>query len=350
LNTIQEGSLRKTYFVQVLLPIPIPKTFTYRVPKNFEEDLKIGIRAIVPFGQKKIITGIVKSIHEEAPKNYEAKYILEILDEFPIISNQQFKLFEWMAQYYMATEGEVLNVGLPSGLKLSSESKIQLNPAFQLDQSPYIFSQVEEIVINLLKKEGLLSYQQFAEITNSKQASLLIKELLKKQVIMLIEQVQERYKPKTEKRLRLHDSWLDKAQLNELMQQLDKKPKQLDVLLKYLQLVPVFNDISKNELGVAKNIFKEEQFSTSSINTLVKHKIFEEYEVITSRLDYLNRQQNLDHEIALSPAQEKCRDEINAIFIENDVALLHGVTGSGKTEIYLSLIREVIEKQHFILF
>lgn len=350
LNTIEEDSLQKTYFVQVLLPVPIPKTFTYRVPRKYEELIQVGIRAIVPFGQKKIITGVISSIHHEAPKDYEAKYILEILDEFPILSQQQFKLFEWMAQYYMATEGEVLNVGLPSGLKLSSESKIQLNPAFELEQSPYIFSQIEEIVIKLLKKEGLLSYQQFAELTNGKQTSLLLKELLKKQVIMLIEQVQERYKPKTEKRLRLQKEWLDESRLSELMQSLDKKPKQLDVLLKYLQEVPVFKDAQKNELGVAKSIFKEEQFSTSSINTLVKNKVFEDFEVITSRLDYLNRQVNLDHEINLSPAQEQCRNEINTIFTEKDVALLHGVTGSGKTEIYLSLIREVIDSGSQALF
>jgi primosomal protein N' (replication factor Y) len=350
LNNIEEESLRKTYFVQVLLPVPIPKTFTYRVPQKYDESIQVGIRAIVPFGKKKIITGVISAIHQEAPQDYEAKYLLELLDEFPVVSSQQFKLFEWMAQYYMTTEGEVLNVGLPSGLKLSSESKIQLNPAFQLDQSPYIFSQIEGVVINLLKKEGLLSYEQFAEITNAKQSSILIKELLKKQVIILIEQVQERYKPKTEKRLRLYNNWLEKAELNELMQQLDKKPKQLDVLLKYLQEVPVFSDRNKNEIGVAKSIFKEEQFSPSSITTLIKHKIFEEYEVITSRLDYLNRQQNLDNEITLSPAQESCKDEINSIFSEKDVALLHGITGSGKTEIYLSLIREVIDSGSQALF
>ena len=349
-NTVEDDGMRKTYFVQVLLPVPIPKTFTYRVPKGFEEQIQVGTRAIVPFGTKKIITGVISSIHQEAPVDYEAKYILELLDEYPVVSTQQFKLFEWMAQYYMAKEGEVLNVSLPSGLKLSSESKIQLNPAFQLEQTPYIFSQIEEVIIKLIKKEGLLSYEQFAEITGGKQTSRLIKDLLKKQVIMLIEQVQERYKPKTEKRLRLEQNWLPKAQLNELMQQLDKKPKQLDVLLKYLQVVPVFKDSSKNEIGVAKSVFKEDKFSVSSINTLIKNKIFEEYEVITSRLDYLNRQQNLDHEITLSPVQKQCRDEINTIFSEKDVALLHGVTGSGKTEIYLSLIREVIDGGSQALF
>lgn len=199
LNTIEEESLRKTYFVQVLLPVPIPKTFTYRVPQKFEKQIQVGIRVIVPFGQKKIISGVINAIHQEAPKDYEAKYLLELLDEYPVVSRQQFKLFEWMAQYYMATEGEVLNVGLPSGLKLSSESKIQLNPAFQLEQSPYIFSQIEEVVINLLKKEGLLSYQQFAEITNSKQASVLIKDLLKNKLLFLLNKFKSAINPKQRK-------------------------------------------------------------------------------------------------------------------------------------------------------
>lgn len=350
LNTFEEGSLRKTYFVQVLLPIPVPKTFTYRVPQKYEEQLQVGVRAIVPFGKKKIITGIISAIHEEAPNEYEAKYLLEILDDYPVISSQQFQLFKWIAQYYMATEGEVLNIGLPSGLKVSSESKIQLNPAFNLEQSSYTFNEIEKIIIKVLQKEGLLSYQQFAEITNTKQTSIIVKNLLKKHVIMFIEQVQERYKPKTEKRLRLTAQWLVQTQLNELMQQLEKKPRQLDVLLKYLQEVPVFNDAKQNEKGVSKSVFKEGQFSPSSIKTLLKNEVFEEYEVIISRLDYLNRQENLDHEITLSPVQEHCKEEINTIFTEKDVALLHGVTGSGKTEIYLSLIREVIDSGSQALF
>ncbi|WMN07002.1 primosomal protein N' [Marivirga arenosa] len=350
LNTVKEDNLEKTFFVQVLLPIPVPKTFTYRVARNSENQIQVGVRVIVPFGKKKIISGIITDVHHNAPEDYEAKYVLEVLDDYPIISNQQLKLFGWIAQYYMATDGEVLNVGLPSGLKLSSESKIQLNPAFNKEDSPHIFSEIESVVINVLEKEGLLSYQQLLEITNTKQISYLIKELLNKQVIILIEQVQERYKPKTEKRLRLKKEWLEEAKLNSLMQELDKKPKQLDVLLKYLQSVPIFNEIDKNEEGIPKSLLKEESFSISSINTLIKNKIFEEFEIIVSRLDYLNRQEFIDHEITLSEAQEKCRSEINEIFTKKDVALLHGITGSGKTEIYLSLIKEVIESGSQALF
>ncbi|MBK6267296.1 primosomal protein N' [Marivirga sp. S37H4] len=350
LQDTQTDTTKATLFAQVLLPLPLPKTFTYRIPRNLENNVQIGIRAIVPFGKKKIITGIVKEIHEVPPADYEAKYLLEVLDEFPILSDQQFKLFEWMAQYYMCTEGEVMNIALPSGMKLSSESKIQLNPAFDLSNSPYIFSSLENVVLDLLKKESLLSYQQIADISNAKQSSLLIKDLLKKQAILLIEQVQEKYKPKTEKFIRLHEQYLDKKALSALMDALDKKPKQLDILLKYLQQLPVFSSPEENKNGLSKNVFKAEEFSASSLSTLIKNKVFEEFEKIVSRLDYLTRGKFIDTLIQLSPAQQLCKDEINASFAAHPVTLLHGVTGSGKTEIYLSFIQEVIESGSQALF
>ncbi len=350
LQNTQTDTTKATLFAQVLLPLPLPKTFTYRIPRNFENDMQIGVRVIVPFGQKKIITGIVKEIHQNPPTEYEAKYLLEILDEFPILSDQQFKLFEWMAQYYMCAEGEVMNIALPSGMKLSSESKIQMNPAFNKNDSPYIYSSLENVVLDLLSKEGLLSYQQIADISNTKQSSLLIKDLLKKQAIILIEQVQEKYKPKTEKLIRLNKQYLDKKLLSGLMDQLEKKPKQLDILLKYLQQVPVFTDPEENENGLVKKTFKSEEFSDSSLNTLIKNEVFEDFELIISRLDYLTRGKIIDADIKLSPAQQIAKDEITTSFADNPVTLLQGVTGSGKTEIYLSFIQEVIESGSQALF
>lgn len=339
-----------TLFASVLLPLPLPKTFTYRIPRNLENIITVGVRVIVPFGQKKITTGVIKDIQQAPPEGYEAKYILEVLDEFPVLSNQQFRLFEWMAQYYMCSEGEVMNIALPSGMKLSSESKIQLNPAFSAERSSFIFSELELVVLNLLKKESLLSYQQIAEISNAKQSSLLIKDLLKKEAIILIEQVQEKYKPKTEKIIRLHADYLEKKSLAALMDELEKKPKQLDILLKYLQEVPVFSAPERNASGLEKKIFKPEEFSASSLSTLIKNKVFEESEVIVSRLDYLTRGKVIDTNIELSTAQNTCKEEIIESFQQYPVTLLHGVTGSGKTEIYLSFIKEVIESGSQALF
>src|SRR5688572_19367 len=111
-----------TLFAELILPVPIPKLFTYRVPADFNERIKTGQRAIVPFGTKKILTGVVANTHDKPPRDYEAKYILELLDETEIITPQQFSLYQWIADYYMCSQGEVLNAALPAGLKLSSES------------------------------------------------------------------------------------------------------------------------------------------------------------------------------------------------------------------------------------
>ena len=130
LNTPNEHKERTTLFADMLLPVPIKNLFTYRVPFELNDQIDIGYRAIVQFGRKKILTGIVAKIHEQPPRVYEAKYIMDLLDDRPMIESKQLQLFEWIADYYMATIGEVYNVGMPSGLKLSSESKIQLNPEF----------------------------------------------------------------------------------------------------------------------------------------------------------------------------------------------------------------------------
>ncbi len=129
----------ETFFCDILLPVPIPGYFTYRVPQKFHDHLEIGRRVVVPFGKNRILTGILARIHQKPPTEYEAKYILDILDEFPIITPKQLELFYWIAEYYLCSEGEVLKAALPSGLKLSSESKIQLNPMWLYLQCQYHF-------------------------------------------------------------------------------------------------------------------------------------------------------------------------------------------------------------------
>lgn len=338
-----------TLFAEIILPIPVPKTFTYRLPRAEAKLAKAGQRVIVPFGKKKIMTGVIKNIITQSPEQYEAKYILELLDELPIFSNQQFKLFEWIAKYYMSTEGETLNVAMPSGLKLSSESKIQLHPHFKREESPYIFSSIEEVVLNLLKKEELLSYQQIAELANIKESSQLIKELLKKNAILLIEQVKDKYKPKTQKFIRLHQQFNQVDTLEVLMVELEKQPKQLDILLKYLQIIPVFRQPELNENGLVKSHFKDHNLSISSLNTLIKKNVLEEFEKSISRLDITDGAHE-PAEIALSSSQLDCKNELVQNFEQHQVSLLHGVTGSGKTEIYLSFIKEVIDSGSQALF
>ena len=134
-----------TFFAEIILPVPIPKLFTYRIPAALNEIVKTGQRVIVQFGQKKILTGIIANLHQQPPTDYEAKYILEIIDENEVIGPRQFSLYQWMADYYMCTPGEVINAALPSGLKLSSESMVQLHPSFHWEETSFDFSEKEQI-------------------------------------------------------------------------------------------------------------------------------------------------------------------------------------------------------------
>ena len=143
----EEYQNEQTLFANVILPLPLPLMYTYRVPREFADKVKPGIRVVVQFGQKRVLTAIIASVHDTPPKIYEAKYLLDILDESPTVNNQQFKLFEWMASYYMCTQGEVMNAAIPSGLKLSSESKIQLNPEYD---GNYEFSASEQLFLDEL--------------------------------------------------------------------------------------------------------------------------------------------------------------------------------------------------------
>ncbi|MBX2894435.1 MAG: primosomal protein N' [Cyclobacteriaceae bacterium] len=329
-----------TLFAEVALPVPIDKLFTYRVPAAIADRVKRGQRVIVPFGQKKILTGIIATLHTKPPKEYEAKPILELLDETEIIYDHQFSLYEWIAQYYMCTLGEVLQAALPSGLKLSSESMIQLRPDFVLENSSFDFSEKERLLLDRLKAE-VLSYTEAAKLLEARSIYHILKSLSSKEAIILFEEVKEKYKPKTERRIRLHKNYADKKALETLFEKLAAKPKQEAVVLHYLQHVPVFNNQKLNEQGLRKLLLLKSDVSESSINTLVKQKILEEFEVIVPRFGFPDSHHLPP--VMLNEAQEAARNQILAAFQNQEVVLLHGVTGSGKTEIYIDLVRKALE-------
>ncbi len=346
-NLSLEFNPNETLFAELVIPVPIAKLFTYRVPAAMNGKIKFGQRAIVQFGAKKIQTGIILQIHNQPPKDYEAKYILELLDENEVIYDQQLKIYKWMAEYYMCTLGEVINAALPSGLKLSSESMVQINPRFDLETSEFDFSENERLLLRRLKEESL-GYSAVVNLIGSKVIYHLLKSLSAKEAILIFEQVKEKYKPKTERRVRLSQEFTSKKKIEALFETISKKPKQEAVLLKYLQHVPVFSDAGLNETGLIKSLLTDDEISDSVIRTLVKNKIFEEFDVTVPRFGFEEPQQQ--HPILLSENQELARNSILKFFEEKNTVLFHGITGSGKTEIYIDLIKRALEGGSQVLY
>src|SRR5690554_6149605 len=228
-------------FADVILGVPIPKMFTYRIPRSLENSVGIGYRVIVHFGKKKILTGIIGKVHNKPPDAYEAKPILELLDDHPVVNPLQIKFWGWMAEYYCCHLGEVMNAALPTGLKLSSESRIQLNPEFDLTNPKLPLDDREKVILDALVNKGELSYDDCEQLLQTKSVYAIIKSLVTKDAILVYEQVKEKYTPKTESRVRLSKEFVsDKTALEALFKGLASKPKQEEVLLKYLQQIPIY--------------------------------------------------------------------------------------------------------------
>ncbi|GIV36235.1 MAG: primosomal protein N' [Cyclobacteriaceae bacterium] len=333
-------------FAEVLLPVPVGRLFTYAVPEQFCNTVKPLQRVIVPFGERKILTGIIMRLHHQPP-DFETKHLLELLDEEPCLTQQQVRFMEWMASYYLCTAGEVLQAALPAALKLSSESKVQIHPAFDWENTLFEFSAREEEVIRALQ-HGPLSYTDVARIGKTKNVYTLLKSLVRKQAVVLLEEVNPRYKPRTDRKIRLRAPWLTPGKLEELFSGLKHKPRQEEVLLKFLQELPVMHNPSINARGLSRSKLLEDGVSESALRTLIKNGVFEEFTVAVARFDY--SEGNPDNLPQLSAEQQNCLNSILAAFSQKQAVLLHGVTGSGKTEIYAHLISKTLESGSQILY
>ncbi|MCJ8164483.1 primosomal protein N' [Pontibacter sp. E15-1] len=341
---------RVTLFADVILPLPLPKLYTYRVPFEMNDEVLVGVRVIVQFGGKRVLSCIVADIHENAPADYQAKYVLDVLDDTPIVTAPQLKLFKWIADYYMCTLGEVINAALPSALKLSSESRIQLHPHYNPEEDEITFAPQEEKIIFALQQNQALTFTDVSNLLQLKSYHKFIKSLIQKDAIIIYEQVSDKFSPKVVKKVRLSEHFVrEEGMLEELFNQLAPQPKQLDILLNYLQKVPVHQDVHLNARGIEKNLLTSSpHLSASSINTLIKKGVLEQFDQVVSRFPVDNEPQQLP--MALSEHQLQAKDEILGLFKEKDTVLLHGVTGSGKTEVYIDLIKHALEGGGQVLY
>ncbi|WP_045687824.1 primosomal protein N' [Hymenobacter sp. AT01-02] len=344
---------RVTLFADVILPLPLPRLYTYRVPFELNDQVVIGGRVIVQFGAKKTLSCIVAAVHETPPTNYQAKYILEFIDDAPVVTQPQLKLFRWMADYYLCTLGEVINAALPSALKLSSESRVQLHPAFEPDTNPYPLSEQEQKIVEALStgEEGKsMTFTEVGDLLSITSFHKYIKSLMQKDVVFLFEHLQDKYTPKVVKKVRLAHRFVAEAALEQLFAQLASKSKQLDVLMRYLQRVPVYQNEHSNHKGMEKAaLTSAPHLSPSAVNTLIKNGILEQFDVIVSRFPMEDDAQANLH-FTLSEAQQTAQDDIMQQFQTKDIVLLHGVTGAGKTEIYINLIQQALEGGGQVLY
>lgn len=334
----------KTYFTEILLPLSVPNTFTYRIPQSMEPYVQVGMRVVVPFGKNKLYTGIVFSIHGDPPNAYEAKYIDSLLDDEPIVTPEQITFWEWMAGYYLCNRGDIYLAALPVGLRLSSETKYILNPAFDGDLTQ--FSEREVRLLETLGKREILSSDEVSDILGIKTIQPILKKLLEACAIMVVENLKEGFKPKIEAYLHFGQNAQGEDGLQAAFETLHRSQKQQDALMVFIQMSNHYGDEKQD---VKRIVFqKKGGFSAAIVNELIKKEILKIEEREVGRLPSVA--DVAKPEILLNPFQEKALSEIKTAFETKDTVLLHGVTSSGKTEIYTQLIREALDKGEQVLY
>lgn len=340
-------SERKTYFVDVILPLPVKNTFTYRVPFELNEQIQKGVRVVVPFGRAKHYSAIVSQVHEQIPEGYQAKYIDTILDDYPIVTQDQLKLWNWISKYYMSSIGEVMNVALPSNLKLASETKIALHPDF-VSQGNISNHEHFETIIDALEVNEVLDIKEVSSLLKIKTVQPIIKKMMDQKIIISTEELNYKYTDKTASFVFLEEEYQDAEKLADLIDELNSKKakaKQAEALLKFLSL----SDADLLSMPIAKKDLEEAEISSSSINSLARNGIFKIEKLKIDRFQLQDDAEISDYP-TLSEAQNKAYHEIDNAFKEDKITLLYGITGSGKTEIYIHLIQQAIEQGKQVLY
>jgi len=323
-------------FVNVILPIPLERSFTYAISDEEALVLQPGMRVAVPFGKSKIYTAIIYSVHQNPPEAYEAKEIHEILDDYPIVTPVQLKHWEWIASYYMCTLGEVVRSALPGAFLLESETLILRNTAYEIDENELLDD--EFLVFEALQHQSILKVQEVSAIIERKNVLPILQRLLDKNVIVLKEEVYEQYKPKLVRYVKLGTEHTSDQKLEELLNSLTRAPKQSQVVLSLFQL----QGKSQKPIKVSE-LEKASNSSKAVIKSLVDKGILEEYFIKTDRVNYEGENDNSESK-DLNEYQEAALADIKSSFEAGKVTLLKGVTSSGKTEVYVKLIEECLEK------
>lgn len=325
-------------FVDIILPLNMPQVLTYGVPHDWDELLLPGMRVEVALGRNKKFAGIILRIHEEVPETYEVKPVLALLDDVPIVNEKQLRFWQWIAHYYAAAPGEVMQAALPAHLKLIGETRLQWAPKYEHTD----WSAATWPVVEILKARKSLTISDLKSITGGRKISKVLNELLEKEAIIINDSLEPTYKKKTEKVVTLHPDYRVEGVLKELFEALNRSPKQLELLMCYLSLSTRNKTIRQQEL------LEHSGGTAAQVKALADKGIFIVEDQEVDRVVFSGEEEQ--REIHLTPPQQAAWEALEQGLSEKDVLLLQGVTGSGKTLLYIQKIRECLANGQQALF
>lgn len=338
-------------YAHVILPLPLAESYTYTLPASFVSKVHVGCRLIVPFGSRKVYTGLVIGLSDEKPAgDFVLKEAMELLDEYPVVLPSQLRLWQWIADYYLCTMGDVMKAAMPSGMKLESESVVVADIDGDFDQP---LSPLETSLLQALEQKKQQSVDELQKAVGSGHVLPAIHKLMEKGLVQIKEEVKRTYKPRMVACVRLTKEYFDEAGLQEARGTLSRAPKQLAMLDAYLKLSKASLAIRLNNpellLEVERSGLIEQGGNLTVLKALEEKGYLERYDKVVARRtsDNMPRQLLLGE---LSPSQQKAFSEIKNTFLSKDVVLLQGVTGSGKTEVYIHLMCEAVERGEQVLY
>jgi primosomal protein N' (replication factor Y) len=329
------------HFVEVILPLSLAKTFTYCVSETEYNYIKKGMRVAVPFGKSKIYTALVIAVHENKPTLYDAKEIHQILDDKPIVTEIQIAHWQWIASYYMCAIGDVYRGAMPTALLLESETIISQKSDGFVNES--LLSDDEFLVYEALQQQSSLKVQDIMNILNKKNIFPVIQKLIDKNILVLQEEMIESYTPKLIRYVKLHSKYTSNEGLSELLEILKNAHKQKEIVLSFFQL-----SASEKKPITVKKLIEAAKSTSTIVKALIEKEIFEEYYIQVDRVNFSGKTK--EEQLQLSEAQHTAFEEIKQSFSQKEVCLLHGVTSSGKTEIYIKLIEDFIVTEEQVLY